>query len=152
MIESKSVLLVVEDSPEDFEALVRTFKKSNINVPLVHCESGDDALDYLYRREKYSHLKQDALPSMVLLDLNLPGTDGREILRTIKEDPSLQSMPVIVFTTSGSRMDIRQCYSLGANGYVQKPVSLKEMSVSMERLVQFWFETAKLPDDLSELL
>ena len=83
----------------------------------------------------------------MLLDLNLPGMDGREVLRAIKADDVLRTIPVVVLTTSDAEDDIAKCYSDGANSYIQKPIDLKGLVLALKRLSDFWFVTALLPDD-----
>jgi len=138
-------VLFVEDSPEDFEATIRSLSKSGLTNPFVRCEDGDDALDYLYRRGLYTDPLAAPRPGMILLDLNLPGTDGRQVLAQIKQDENLRAIPVLVFTTSKHESDVRACYASGANSYIQKPVNLATFNSALKRLKEFWFEVAVLP-------
>lgn len=138
------LILIVEDSPEDYETMLRAFKKAGLCNPTWHCEDGDDALDYLYRRGAYA-AESATRPALILLDLNLPGTSGREVLETIKSEPSLRSIPVVVLTTSRDPMDIAKCYEFGANSYIQKPVDLSGFVTALERLSDYWFEIVILP-------
>lgn len=112
-----SVLLVVEDSDEDYDMLSRAVKKSNIHCELYHCDNGQKALDLLKNQRQYQNTQKFRKPSLILLDLNLPGTDGRKILEKIKSDAVLKSIPVVIFTTSSNRKDIEDCYEKGANAY-----------------------------------
>lgn len=134
--------LLVEDSPEDFEATVRALRKSGLANPIFHCSDGDEALDYLYQRGKYARA---ARPGAILLDLNLPGTDGREVLTEIKSDATLKSIPVIVLTTSSDSRDIDKCYHAGANSYIRKPVDLEGFVRAIQHLKEYWFEIVILP-------
>lgn len=134
--------LLVEDSPEDFEATVRALRKSGLANPIFHCSDGDEALDYLYQRGKYVRA---ARPGAILLDLNLPGTDGREVLTEIKSDSTLKSIPVIVLTTSSDARDIDKCYHSGANSYIRKPVDLEGFVRAIQHLKEYWFEIVILP-------
>jgi two-component system, response regulator len=138
-------ILLVEDSPEDLEATLRAFRKSNLGNPIHHCPDGEAALDYLYRRGIYASEEASPRPAIILLDLNLPGTDGREVLAEIKQDAALKSIPVIVLTTSSDERDINSCYLAGANSYVQKPVDLGKFIEAVQRLKEFWFEIVILP-------
>jgi CheY-like chemotaxis protein len=137
-------ILIVEDSMPDYQAVVRVFRKLRLDNPVFHCETGEDALDYLYHRNKYPAEKAPR-PGIILLDLNLPETDGREILRLIKNDENLKSIPVIIFTTSESDKDISDCYQSGANSYITKPVDLERLLDVMSLLRAYWFETVALP-------
>lgn len=139
------MILVVEDSDDDFHATMRAFKKSCLLNPVQRCTNGDQALDYLYRRGEFEEPSTSPRPGMVLLDLNLPGTDGREVLHIIKNDPLLHQIPVIVLTTSNAEQDIQRCYDYGANSYVHKPVDMNGFVMAMTRLKEYWFEVAILP-------
>lgn len=138
-------ILLVEDSPEDFEATVRAFKRSGLKNPIFRCEDGENALDFLHRRGPYSDPEQSPRPSVILLDLNLPGTDGREVLSEIKQDERLKRIPVIVLTTSNDARDVESCYQAGANSYIQKPVDTEGFVRAIERLNGYWFEVVVLP-------
>lgn len=138
-------ILLVEDSPEDFETTERAFRRSGLKNPIYRCADGDDALDYLHRRGQYSDPAKAPRPGVILLDLNLPGTDGREVLSEIKQDPNLKQIPVIVLTTSKDERDIEVCYRCGANSYIQKPVDLDGFMKAIERLNDYWFEVVILP-------
>lgn len=134
-------LLMVEDSDEDFVAAERALRRVLFDYPIHRCADGEEALDYLRSRP------EEALPGLVLLDLNLPGTDGRAVLREIKENPKLRKLPVVVFTTSSDERDIQQCYQEGANSYIQKPVNFEELHASLKRLKDYWFEVVILPTE-----
>lgn len=138
-------ILLVEDSPEDFETTERALRKSGLKNPIFRCADGDEALDFLYRRGRYSDPQTSPRPGVILLDLNLPGTDGREVLSEVKTDPNLKQIPVIVLTTSKDERDIEVCYRCGANSYIQKPVDLDGFMKAIERLNDYWFEVVILP-------
>ena len=135
-------ILLVEDSPEDFETTQRAFRRSGLKNPILRCADGDEALDFLLRRGKHTEAPR---PGVVLLDLNLPGTDGREVLNEIKAHPDLKQIPVIVLTTSSDDRDVSACYKAGANSYIQKPVDLEGFMRAIERLNDYWFEVVILP-------
>ena len=138
-------ILIIEDSPEDYEATLRAFRRSGLANPIYRCEDGDEALDYLYRRDNFENPATSPKPGLILLDLNLPGTDGREVLSEIKSDSELRHIPVIILTTSSQEEDIRKCYNYGANSYICKPISLESLVDSIRRLKDFWFEIVILP-------
>jgi CheY-like chemotaxis protein len=138
-------ILLVEDSPEDYEATVRAFRKSGLKNPIHRCEDGEEALDYLFRRGRYADPVSSPCPGVILLDLNLPGTDGRQVLAEIKEDERLKKIPVVVLTTSVDERDIDACYRAGANSYIQKPVDVDGFVKAIERLNGWWFEVVILP-------
>jgi CheY-like chemotaxis protein len=144
-LKSSHPILLVEDSPEDFEITVRAFRKTNIANPIFRCIDGEDALDYLYQRGVYSSPTHAPRPAIILLDLNLPGTDGREVLAEIKQVDRLKDIPVVVLTTSADEVDIENCYRAGANSFVQKPVDLAGFISAIQRLKDYWFEIVLLP-------
>jgi CheY-like chemotaxis protein len=142
----ESLILLVEDSDEDYESTVRAFRKVRMANRLFRCEDGEQVLDYLFRRGVYSDPDKSPRPALILLDLNLPGTDGRTILSQIKKDPSLKTIPVVVLTTSSDERDISKCYEAGANSFIQKPVSFERYISAIERLNNYWFEIVLLPE------
>ncbi len=114
--------------------------------PVVECEDGEEALDYLFRRDKYLAPESSPRPGVILLDLNMPGTNGYEVLAVLKADPELRKIPVIVLTTSSDSRDIDRCYDAGANSYVQKPVDFPGFMKAVSLLKEYWFEIAILPE------
>jgi two-component system response regulator len=143
-------ILLVEDNEDDYEATSRAFKKANLSNPIVWCKSGRDALDFLKREGAYKDASKGSRPGLVLLDLNMPGMDGRKTLEVIKKDETLKRIPVIILTTSADERDIDACYQTGANTYVQKPVSFDGLIEAIKRLKAYWFEIALLPKDLDD--
>lgn len=135
-------ILVVEDSDEDYEAVTRAFEKLNMLNPIFRCVDGDDALDFLYRRGEYT---EAPAPALILLDLNMPGTDGRTVLRQIKQEPTLKRIPTIVLTTSDDTRDINACYKAGANSYIVKPVDFERFLDAIQLLKEYWLGLVLLP-------
>ncbi|MEG4319288.1 MULTISPECIES: response regulator [unclassified Microcoleus] len=138
-------LLIVEDSNEDFEAFQRYLNVYFSQIQVYRCINGDRALAFLYRTEPYTDPKTAPRPGLILLDLNLPGTDGREVLYKIKQDENLKNIPVVVFTTSNNPKDIEACYQQGANSYIIKPMDFKLLKRSIQTLLSYWFEITMLP-------
>lgn len=139
-------LLVIEDSDEDFAALRRMLQKSDVANPIYRCTDGDEALDFLYHAGEYTDTGKAPRPSIILLDLNLPGTDGREVLEQIKQDDELKIIPVVVLTTSSNPKDIEVCYRYGVNGYILKPIDVKRLMKNIQVIIDYWFEVVMLPD------
>ena len=131
------LILIVDDNEPDFLALQRVLKKIGAANRLKHCPGGQEALDYLR--------VADEKPGIILLDLNMPGLDGREVLKFLKSDPELHSIPVIVFTTSDSEQDIQSCYDSGVNSYITKPVDLAQLTEVIANVHRYWFSAVKLP-------
>ena len=138
-------LLIVEDSNEDFEAFQRFLRQSPLAIPVYRCLDGDQALAFLYHTDRYSDPETAPRPGLILLDLNLPGNDGREVLRRIKQDDNLKSVPVVIFTTSNNPKDIEACYRQGVNGYIIKPMDFSLLKRSIQTLVEYWFDITVLP-------
>jgi len=144
MNESQTIL-IVEDSDDDFLATMRAFKKANLVNPVQRCTNGDQALDYLMQRGEFSAPGKAPRPSIILLDLNLPGADGRSVLNAIKSTPDFMKTPVIVLTTSNAEHDIEWCYAAGANSYVQKPVDFDGFIKAIASLSDYWLNVSVLP-------
>jgi CheY-like chemotaxis protein len=141
-----SRLLIIEDSDEDFEALNRIIDRvSTFALKIDRCIDGDDALDFLNRFGEYKKLEDIPYPDLIILDLNLPGTDGREVLATIKQSTALKQIPVVVFSTSSNPKDIETCYQSGANSYLLKPMNINELKESVRMMLDYWFKATVLP-------
>jgi len=138
------LIILVEDSPEEYDATLRAFKKVGMKNEVIRFEMGDECLDYLFGRGVYEG-KNNVLPGLIMLDLNLPGIDGREVLRIIKASPLLNKIPVVVLTTSNDEKDVESCYHYGANSYIQKPVSFDGFMNAITKLKEYWFEITILP-------
>jgi len=149
-VRQKPPLLVVEDSNEDFEALQRFLQRSHMQITIQRCVNGEQALAFLYRTGKYSDRQSSPRPGLILLDLNLPGTDGREVLRRIKQDDNLKTIPVVVFTTSDNPKDIDDCYRYGVNSYIVKPINFEQIKRDVQTLINYWFEVTTLPECLED--
>ncbi len=136
---------MIEDSDEDYQIATRAFSKAGLDNPIYRCADGDTALDYLYQRGNYNDSTAYPKPKMIVLDLNLPGTDGRDVLKEIKSKRELRSIPVVVLTNSSSKQDIHSCYKLGANSYIEKPVDIEGFTRAIEKLKEYWFHIVHLP-------
>jgi CheY-like chemotaxis protein len=139
-------LLVVEDSNDDFRIFRRLLKQLSVSNPIYRCSDGDEAFDFLYRRGDYQVPELAPRPSVILLDLNLPDTDGRHVLQRVKQDEALKEIPVVIFTTSSNPRDIEYCYDQGANGYLIKPMESTELQKTVQAFVGFWLEANVTPD------
>lgn len=135
-------IMVVEDSDEDFEALSRAFSKLDVNIPLQRFTNADDCLEHLRKPSPESNTVR---PSLILLDLNLPGTDGKDALVDLKSDEDLRAIPVTVVTSSNNRTDVETCYRFGANGYMTKGGSFQSFQKALGTMLEFWFKVVVLP-------
>jgi two-component system response regulator len=134
------MILIVEDSADDYEATKRAFAKTNLRNTLHRAESGESALAFL-------QAENAPQPGIILLDLNMPGLDGRKTLEIIKKTERLKKIPVVILTTSNDERDVKACYDLGANTYIQKPVDFDGLIAAIQRLKEYWFEIAVLPKE-----
>ena len=135
-------ILLVEDNPADVELTRQCFRESRIPNEVHAALDGDTALAFLRHDGEFD---ESPRPDLVLLDLNLPGIDGREILTAIKSDPDLQTIPVVILTTSDAEDDILEAYRLQANSYLRKPVNLDEFMDLADAVCAYWFQYVKLP-------
>ena len=138
-------LLIIEDSDEDFTALTRMINKAKIPNPIYRCEDGESALDFLRHEGEYKDELLSPRPSLIVLDLNLPGTDGREVLAEFKSDHNLQTIPVVIFSTSSNPKDVNACYRQGVSGYIVKPMDTKHLNQLVQNFLDYWFKAVELP-------
>jgi CheY-like chemotaxis protein len=137
-------ILLVEDNPGDARLTVEAFKEARAGARLSHVTDGSEALDFLRRTGAFRGMPR---PDLILLDLNLPRMDGREVLAAIKSDDNLRHIPVVILTTSRADADVSQAYNLRANCYVQKPTELSSFQHVVRCIDRFWFTTAQVPLD-----
>jgi CheY-like chemotaxis protein len=135
-------ILLVEDNPADVELTQYMMKQGKLVVNLHVAMDGFEALAFLRREGKYADTPR---PDLVLLDLNLPGKDGREVLAEMKADPTLKAIPVVVLTTSQSEEDVLKSYNLGANCFITKPVGMDQFAKVVNSIEDFWFTIVRLP-------
>ena len=133
-------ILIAEDSEADVRVMGRAFRKIGIEDQVQYVSSGHEALDFLRQR-----LGEENQPLILLLDLNLPGLSGKEVLQQIKSDRALRAIPVLVFSTSDDDRDVNACYALGANGYIKKPHDLNGFVEVLRAMVGFWLGAVVLP-------
>jgi two-component system, chemotaxis family, response regulator Rcp1 len=133
---------LVEDSPGDVRLTREAFRDANIGIHLHIATDGVEAMAFLKRQGAYANAPR---PDLILLDLNLPKMDGREVLAHIKEDASLKSIPTVILTTSDTEVDIVKSYQLQANCYLSKPVQLEAFETLVKSINDFWLTMAKLP-------
>jgi CheY-like chemotaxis protein len=137
-------ILLVEDSPSDADLTVEALSDGKVVNNLHWVEDGVEALAFLRRQGKYSHAPR---PDLILLDLNLPKKDGREVLAQIKADSSLKLIPVVILTTSAAERDILKIYELNGNCYVTKPIDLEQFIAVVKLIEMFWLAVVKLPSE-----
>ncbi len=142
----KPITILMADDDEDDRLLAKdALEECRLANDLHFVIDGEDLMDYLYHRGKYTQVIKSPRPGLILLDLNMPRKDGREALQEIKADPELRPIPIIVLTTSKAEEDIYRTYDLGANSYIAKPVTFESLVSVMKALGKYWFEIVELP-------
>ncbi len=139
-------VLLVEDDPNDEMLTLRAFKKINLANKLVVVHDGAEALDFLFARGEYGDRNGQDLPRVVLLDLKLPKIDGIEVLRKVREDAALKSLPVVILTSSDEQHDMVRSYDGGANSYVRKPVEFNDFIAAISKLGLYWCVLNRVPE------
>lgn len=135
-------ILLVEDSPADIRLTQEALKENKLKINLHIATDGIQAMEFLKKQNKY---KDELTPDLILLDLNMPKKDGREVLKEIKEDPILRSIPVIILTISKSDEDILLAYKYHVNCYIRKPLDMKKFIEVVQSIESFWFTIVTLP-------
>lgn len=140
-------ILLADDDPDDRMLTRDAFVESRLRNELEMVEDGEELMDYLHNRGKYSGESARPMPGLILLDLNMPRKDGREALKEIKSCPELRRIPVIVLTTSKAEEDILRTYDLGVNSFVVKPVTFEALVDVLKTIGKYWFEIVELPSE-----
>lgn len=131
-------ILLIEDDPNDAELAVRELKKHNLINNIIHLKNGDDAINYFFEG---NNIKDCDFPKIILLDLKLPKIPGSEVLRQLKSNVNTKNIPVIVMTSSKENRDLQECYSLGANSYIVKPVEFDSFAKVVKEVGLYWMIT-----------
>lgn len=143
--QKNQTILLVEDNQDDIELTLRAFKKNNLDTSLVVTRNGEEALDYIYATGPYSGNDDTKRIRVVFLDLNLPKIDGLEVLRRLRLDERTQYLPVVILTSSDEERDMTECYNLGVNSYVRKPIGFEQFVSTVSQLGIYWLEINKYP-------
>lgn len=139
-------ILLVEDNPDDVELTRIAFEEAKVANLLRVVGDGAEALDYLFARGKHADRDPAGLPSLVLLDLNLPKVDGREVLQAIRANEATRTLPVVVLTTSAEPFDVDATYALGVNSYIRKPVDFEQFVWAVKQVGLYWLVLNETPD------
>ncbi|AOP34828.1 two-component system response regulator [Leptospira tipperaryensis] len=139
-------ILVAEDDPDDRLLMTDGFRENNLINPLHFVKDGEELFDFLKNEGEYSDIRKYPRPGFILLDLNMPKMDGREVLKTIKSNPKFKKIPVIVLTTSREEEDMLETYDLGANSFIRKPVDFGAFMETIRTLGEYWLEIVELPN------
>ena len=139
------IIIMAEDDADDRLLVKDALEECQWKADLRFVENGEELLDYLLRQGKYRRAEESPRPGLILLDLNMPRKDGREVLRDIRAHSELRRIPVVVLTTSKADTDIERVYELGANSFISKPIQFDGLVNVMRMLGQYWFKTVELP-------
>lgn len=145
MAEHLIEILLVEDNPNDAELSLYALRKHRIANRVHHSRDGAEAIDYLFGEGAYRGKNIEETPKVVLLDLKLPKVDGLAVLKRIKSDPRTRHIPVVILTSSSEERDIVNCYRLGANSYLVKPIDFEQFSESVRQLGFYWVQLNESP-------
>ena len=139
------MIILIEDSMPDAEAITRAFAKAGADDEIRHFQTGDEALAHLESVFSEQTDVLPPLPRLIMLDLNLPGLDGREVLRRLKGSDNLRAIPVLVLSSTTSTIDIHRVYADGANAFMRKPISFETLTEMIQYTRQYWFDVAIMP-------
>ena len=141
----KFTILSIEDSKEDFDLIEQALEKiPNIDLDIIHISNGKDALDFLYKKYGF---EDSPTPNIIILDMNLPSINGKEILKNIKNNDKYKMIPVIIFTTSEDKSEIEETYKLHANSYVTKTFDINELYNKIKLIGEYWLKINELPNN-----
>ncbi len=138
-------ILLAEDDDDDYFLTCQALEEARLANEVHRVKDGEELLDYLRHRGRFAEPQRSPVPSLILLDLNMPRKDGREALREIKSSPDLRHFPVVVLTTSRSEEDIIRSYQCGVNSFISKPVTFAGLVQAVQVLGKYWFELVELP-------
>ncbi len=147
MIKVDAVIMITDDDPDDRLLAKEAFEENRLENTLIFTEDGEDLMNYLYGKGKYEG-KSNPIPDLILLDLNMPRKDGREVLIELKKNQQFKRIPVVVLTTSKSDEDIVNSYDLGVNSFITKPVTFESLVEVIRNMGNYWFRLVSLPNQL----
>ena len=139
------IILLVEDNPADQQLTLRAFKQGKLNTKINIASDGQEAMDYLLNKDKFQDIENYKRPDLILLDINMPRKDGKQVLKEIRANSKLKIIPVIMLTTSDQEKDIIDSYILGVNAYISKPAKITDFIDVVSKLEEFWFVLNQLP-------
>lgn len=145
----RECILLVDDNADDRDLAQRALRECKFAGEIATARNGEEGIDFLFRRGKFSGWNK-ADPKLILLDIKMPGINGIEALEKIKTDPRIRALPVVMLTSSAQESDLKECYRLGANGYVVKPVDFAQYAEAIGIIVQFWCHLNEMPQNSAD--
>jgi CheY-like chemotaxis protein len=143
-------ILLVEDNPADVKITQRALRESGLPVELIVVRDGQEAVEYLLRQGTHASATDWRSPDLILLDLNLPGMTGHQVLERVRSEPALRAVPVVVLTTSRRHEDVQKMYASGANTYIEKPQDFSRFVQALQTIHRYWLDLALLPPPMPE--
>jgi two-component system response regulator len=143
-IDNKVSILMADDDPDDQVLLQEALRENNISNAVCFVENGEELIEFLTKKGKFEG-KDCVTPGLILLDLNMPKMDGREALKLVKADPVFKKIPIVVLTTSRADSDVIECYDLGVNSFISKPVNFHDLVEVTREISNYWLGTVSLP-------
>ncbi len=139
-------IILAEDDPDDIYLITEAIDECQLDAKVFLVQDGEELMDFLFHRGEYAGAPEQTRPDLILLDLNMPRKDGREVLAELKQDPVLRTIPVVVLTTSQAEEDLQRSYAEGASGFISKPVSFKGLREVIGSIGAYWLNTVRLPE------
>ena len=139
-------ILMVDDDPDDYYLTMDALEEAGNSNNFRLVSDGSEMMDYLLNKGKYADRQENPRPDLILLDLNMPGMDGRQALAEIRSCGDIQNIPVVILTTSCTEEEIDECYRVGANSFIRKPSEYDSLVMAMRHLMDYWFNTVELPN------
>jgi len=139
MSKDVSEILLIEDNPNDARLTIMALKDANVGNPIVHLKDGEEALEYIFATGRYAERKMENMPRLILLDLKMPKVNGIEVLRKLKSEEMTKKIPIVVFTSSQEDPDVEECYRLGVNSYIVKPLEFDSFAKVVKETGLYWF-------------
>ncbi|HEY1025107.1 MAG TPA: response regulator [Sphingobacteriaceae bacterium] len=142
---NKTDILLIEDNADDAGLTIRALRKNNVLNTIIHLSDGEEALNYIFCEGEYHGRNHNELPRLILLDLKMPKVDGLEVLKRVKSDVKTKNIPIIILTSSNENADVEECYRMGANSYLVKPVEFDGYLQAIGTLSNYWLQLNQYP-------
>jgi CheY-like chemotaxis protein len=136
---NKHVILIVEDDEDDYFLITNSMQNSEFDCDVRWVKDGEEAMNYLLRQNEWQDPLKSPIPSLILLDINMPKKNGLEVLQEMKKNPALKNLFTVIFTSSKNKDNILSAYSLGANSYIQKPSQIEKFKTGIQMILEYWF-------------
>lgn len=147
---NKHVILIVEDDEDDYFLISSTLENTEFDCDVHWVKNGEEAMDYLLRQDEWQDPVKSPVPSLILLDINMPRKNGLEVLQEMQQNPALKNLLTVVLTSSKNKANIATAYDFGANSYVQKPSQINQFTNGLQLIMKYWFQLVEFPHPLPQ--